>query len=334
MNKKESGGQTLVLFALFLTAMLGGAGLVVDTGGAWSQGREQQKVADAAALAGATAETNGATRAEIIAAAVASAQSNGYAASEVTVNIPPTTGAYAPGGTQSGPLSTNDCSSPVRYPCWVEVVVSRPHTNAFAGIPPFNQPTWQVTERGVAVGGVANSVTNGASPIMFNYKAVTEHGSDPTIYCDPHPSKCAPNSSWPLDPEQFAWTTFCLSPVNCNVNSAEAKAIIEGGNFQTSIYMGMYLGPHNNGQKTAVCHALLDQYPNGGDLSVAINDDNGKLVGFWVWHLDTANSDCEGSGGEQLSGWFVEDISSTLPLTISAIGNSTQFGQYVVRLVE
>jgi len=96
----------------------------------------------------------------------------------------------------------------------------------------------------------------------------------------------------------------------------------------------MYLGPHNHGQKTAVCHALLDQYPDGADIPVAINDDNGNLVGFWIWHLDTANSDCEGHDGEVLSGNFVEDITSSLPLTINAGAPGATFGQPVVRLVE
>ena len=79
---------------------------------------------------------------------------------------------------------------------------------------------------------------------------------------------------------------------------------------------------------------LLDQYPNGADLPVAINDDNGNLVGFWIWHLDTANSDCEGPDGEQVAGAFVNDITSTLPLTINAGGSASTFGQPVVRLVE
>jgi Flp pilus assembly protein TadG len=341
-RRRPEVGQALVLFALSLVGLLTMAGLVVDIGGAWAQVRTEQKVADTAALAGATAEANGALRDEIIRTAIDSAVANGYAASEVTVNIPPLTGKYGPGGSGwvprppgnvgQGDWSDNTCSSAAQYPCWVEVGINRAHSNSFSRVVGLN--TFGVSARGVAVGGIANTVTNGASPIMFNYEAVTKHGSNPTNYCDPHPSKCAPNSSWPLEAEQFAWTTFCLSPINCNVNSAEAKAIIEGGNFQISIYMGMYLGPHNNGQKTAVCHALLDQYPNGGDLSVAINDDNGKLVGFWVWHLDTANSNCEGADGEQLSGWFVDDISSTLPLTISAGGSTTAFGKYVVRLVE
>jgi hypothetical protein len=333
-SRERRGGQSLVLFAICLTALVAVAGLVVDLGGAWSQSRGQQKVADVAALAAATRETNGGTRAQIIQAAYNSAAANGFAASEVTVNIPPLNGEYAPGGGASGPLSVNDCSTALKYPCWVEVIVNRAHSNSFSRV--VGLSSFGVTSRGVAVGGIANAVKNGIAPLMFNQKSVIAHGKNQTVYCDPQPGKCDPNSSWPMDLTipQFAWTTFCESPINCNVSSDDAKDIIAGGNFQFEISLDMYLGPHNNGQKSDVCHDLLDAYPNGGDLPVAINDDNGNMVGFWVWHLDTANSDCNGTEGEQLSGWFVDDLSKTLPLTISSGGTAAQFGQHVVKLVE
>lgn len=330
----DRSGQTLVLFALALTGLVGIAGLVIDIGGTWGQSRSQQKAADVAALAGAIKEANGALKPAIIQAALDSAASNGYAPSDVTVNIPPSSGKYAPGGSASGPLSTNDCSSPAVSPCWVEVVINRPHSNSFSRLLGMN--SFGVTTRAVAVGGVANSVSNGVAPLMFNYKSVSTYGSTPTVFCDPEPSKCPNNSAWPTDQSgpQFAWTTFCMSSVNCNVSSDEAKDIINGGNFQLQVSLAMYLGPHNQGQKTAVCHALLDAYPNGGDLPVSINDDNGNLIAWWIWHLDTAGSDCEGVNGEQLRGWFVSDSTASLPLTITAGGGKATFGQNVVNLVE
>lgn len=331
-HRRAPAGQALVLFALSLVGLLSIAGLVVDLGGAWAQVRTEQKVADIAALAGATAEANGASRAQIIQTAIDSVVANGYQASEATINIPPTSGGYAPGGAYSGPLSTNDCSTPALYPCWIEVAINRAHANTFSRVVGID--SFGVSARGVAVGGIANSISSGASPLMFNYEAITDFGSTPTMYCDPHPSKCSPNSSWPTIPDQFAWTTYCVTQGNCNVNSADAKAIIEGGGFQFEIFLGMYLGPHNEGQKTSVCEALTDAYPNGGDLSVAINDDNGKMVGFWVWHLDTAGSDCNGQNGEQLRGWFLDDITDTLPLTITAGGSAATFGVPTVNLVE
>lgn len=333
-SRTGRSGQTLVLFALALTGFVGIAGLVIDVGGAWGQSRGQQKSADVAALAGAIKSANAGLKPAIIQAALDSAATNGYTSSEVQVNIPPSSGKYAPGGSASGPMSTNDCSTAALSPCWVEVVINRPHSNSFSRLLGMN--SFDVTSRAVAVGGVANAVSNGVAPLMFNYKSVKNFGSTPTTFCDPIPGKCPNNSAWPTDQfgPQFAWTTFCMSSVNCNVNSAEAKQIIDGGNFQLQVTLAMYLGPHNGGQKTAVCHELLDQYPNGADLPVAINDDNGNLVGWWIWHLDTAGSDCEGSEGEQLRGWFVSDSTASLPLTITAGGGKATFGQNVVNLVE
>ena len=201
-------GQVLALFALSLVALLAASGLVIDIGGSWGQRRTQQKAADVAALAGATAAANSSTRAAIIQSAIDSAVANGYQPSEVEVNIPPVSGAYAPGGSKSGPLSTNDCSDATKYPCWVEVVINRPHQNSFSRV--VGLDSFPVAGRGVAVGGIANAVTNGVSPLMFNYKALTAHGPVRHTYCDPEPSKCAPNSSWPLLDDQFAWTTFCI----------------------------------------------------------------------------------------------------------------------------
>ena len=339
MTRFSMRGQVVPLFALFLTVMLGGAALVVDIGGAWSQGRTQQKVADVAALAGATAELNGASQAGIMAAAFASAAANGYAASEVKVNIPPKSGAYAPGGSLSGPLSANDCSTPALYPCWIEVVITSQHANTFSAIPPFGQASWAVTERGVAVGGIANAVTNGVSPIMFNYASVqaSDRGSE-KVYCTPQTVHCSPNSTWPMSTAQighlqFAWTDFCIAhPESCNVDTNHTIDIINGSGKQTEVYLGMYLGPNNTGGHDKICKALKAMYPTGADLSVAISDDNGQLVGFWIWHFDPVQTDC--TGDPQIAGWFVDDISSSLPLTINPNGTSTTFGKYVVSLVE
>jgi hypothetical protein len=333
-SRRPLAGQTLVLFALSLTGLVGIAGLVIDLGGAWSQSRSQQKVADTAALAGAIKEANGGLKTEIIQAVLDSAAANGFPASEVTVNIPPTSGKYAPGGSKSGPLSTNDCSTAALSPCWIEVAINRAHGNTFSRV--LGMSSFGVSARAVTVGGIANAVSNGVAPIMFNYKSVKKFGTTETTFCDPEPSKCPDNSAWPTDKgeAQFSWTTYCVTNVDCNVDSNTAKAIIAGGNFQFQVTLDMYLGPHNQGQKTDVCHKLLDQYPNGTNLSVAINDDNGNLVGWWIWHLDTANSNCEGSEGEELAGWFVSDSTADLPLTLTAGGSKATFGRPVVELQE
>lgn len=324
-------GQIVPLFALFLVALLGAAGLVVDIGGTWGQERNQQKVADTAALAAATSVANGALKPAVIQAALDSAAVNGFAASEVIVNIPPTTGAYAPGGSQSGPLSTNDCSTAALRPCWVEVIINRPHQNAFAGILGMN--TFPVTADAVAVSGIANAVTSGIAPIMFNLRAVKASDSEALkTYCSGQQVHCGPATTFPIGADQFNWTTFCTSNAACNVSAADAVDIIEGGNFQQLIHLDMYLGPHNSGNPNSVCKALEDEYPTGADLPVAISNDNGEMVGFWIWNFDPSITDC--TGNTDIAGYFVDDITDTLPLTISAGASTATFGQYIVRLVE
>ena len=335
-RRDDERGQALPLFVLMLIALLAATGLVVDVGGAWAQERSQQKASDVAALAGATNEANGGTRQQIIDAATASAVANGYAGSEVQVNIPPTSGKYGPGGSGYSP---NDCSNAAAYPCWVEVVITRPHTNYFAGI--IGQGNWDVGARGVAVGGIVNAVVNGIAPIMFNEEAVDPDNDPgaPKVYCNPQDNKCTPNNDFPLDITQFNWTTFCIAGGNCNVNTNDAVTIIDDEGFQVEVTYGMDLGAHNQGQHTAVCHSLMDRYPvsdypNGKDLPVAINNDNGQMVGFWTWHFDNVNTVCQGQDGMLLAGWFVEDLNFTSGMTIIAGAPTPLIGQYTAVLVE
>jgi hypothetical protein len=333
-------GQALPLFVLMLIALLAATGLVVDVGGAWAQERTQQKASDVAALAGATKEANGGLRQGIIDAAVASAVANGYQASEVQVNIPPTSGKYGPGG--SG-YSANDCSTAALYPCWVEVIITRPHDNFFAGI--IGQGSWNVGARAVAVGGVVNAVVSGIAPIMFHQDAINDEDLgtwnpwNKHQFCNPQDNKCTPNNDFPVDKTQFNWTTFCVAGGNCNVNTADAVDIIEDEGYQVTVTYGQDLGAHNQGQHTAVCHALLDTYPpdenpNGVPLPVAINDENGKLVGFWTWLFDPVNTVCQGNDGMQLVGNFVEDLHFTSGMTIVAGAPTPSIGQYTAVLVE
>ncbi len=338
-TQRRERGQTLVVFALSLVVIIASVGLVLDAGGAYAQQRNQQRAADLAALAGATAETScwqgcsgGATpRQAMINAAVASASVNGFTATEVGVNIPPLSGKYAGTG--------GDCSSIASMPCWIEVVITRNHQNGFASV--VGQASWPVTGRGVAVGGVANAVTNGIAPIMFNKKAVVDpdHGTTKP-YCDPQSKKCSPNGAVPVEDTQFNWTNFCASPSGCNLSSSSAKTIIAGGGIPFTVYLGMSLGPNNDGQHTSVCHTLVQTYPQGADLPVAIevpdpnNPGNAILVGFWIWHFDAANTNCQGKDGELLKGYFVQDVANTLPLTITPDGGKATTGEFIANLVE
>ena len=70
------------------------------------------------------------------------------------------------------------------------------------------------------------------------------------------------------------------------MNTDDVVDIIDGGFFTTSAWAEMDLGAHNQGQHTAACYALLEDYPDGITVPVVINDDNGNLVGFWMWTFE------------------------------------------------
>src|SRR4051794_16935614 len=90
-------GVTMVWFALLLPVLLGGAGLGIDLGAAYSARQRVQIVADAAAMAAALELADGSAQAAVTSAATADATSNGLSASTdtLTLNTPPTSGTYA-----------------------------------------------------------------------------------------------------------------------------------------------------------------------------------------------------------------------------------------------
>ncbi len=94
-------GQALIIIALTMLGMLFGAGLALDSGQLFSARRSAQEAADAGAFAGATVLNQGGTSAQATSAANVDAALNGYSANvptsgtTVTVNIPPTSGAFS-----------------------------------------------------------------------------------------------------------------------------------------------------------------------------------------------------------------------------------------------
>ncbi|HEY8727037.1 MAG TPA: pilus assembly protein TadG-related protein [Candidatus Limnocylindria bacterium] len=113
VTREGDGGQVLILVAIVFMALLFVVGLAVDAGQLFSAKRSEQEAADAAAFAGAVVIYQNGTTAEAISAATADATKNGFThgvnSTTVTVNAPPTSGAYA-----------NE--SPVRH---VEVIIIR-----------------------------------------------------------------------------------------------------------------------------------------------------------------------------------------------------------------
>src|SRR5436309_1220490 len=87
-------GQILVFMVLLIPILLGMTGMAIDVGLGISDRRGAANAADAAALAGAGVRLQGGTVAAAKAEALSYASKNGFAASTLTVNIPPTTGSH------------------------------------------------------------------------------------------------------------------------------------------------------------------------------------------------------------------------------------------------
>lgn len=102
-GRSAERGQVLVIFAFGIVGILAVAALVFDVGQNLFERRKQQDAADASALAGARwlvapackIRSTVATCPEAYAAAMALAATHGYGATQTTVNIPPTRGAFA-----------------------------------------------------------------------------------------------------------------------------------------------------------------------------------------------------------------------------------------------
>jgi Putative Flp pilus-assembly TadE/G-like len=123
-------GQALVLFVAGLVGFLGIVGLSIDVGHKMWSRTDQQKAADAAAIAAVNKYLDTGSWIQAKAEAKAYATENGYGASEVTVNNPPLTGPNA------GNVDA------------VEVIITRPLQKYFIGL--VYPGEWKAAARAVA----------------------------------------------------------------------------------------------------------------------------------------------------------------------------------------
>ncbi len=139
---RNENGQTLVLTALCMTAMLGFMALALDVGLLFRARRNMQTAADSAAIAGAQDYMWNASTTTARTAAKNASTANGYtdgaSGAVVTVNLPPTSG---PNTGSAG---------------FIEAIVSQPVSTVFMGI--FSRSSVNVSARAVAAtpsGGTA-----------------------------------------------------------------------------------------------------------------------------------------------------------------------------------
>jgi hypothetical protein len=143
---RQEEGQTLVLTALCMTAMLGFLALAIDVGVLFHAKRGMQTAADAAAIAAAQSYmwSQSATTAQGVGKTASSANgyTDGSSSVTVTINVPPTSG---PNAGSSG---------------YTEAIVSQPVGTSFMGM--FGKTSMTVMAR-----AVAGTPTNGSACIWL-----------------------------------------------------------------------------------------------------------------------------------------------------------------------
>jgi hypothetical protein len=288
-------GQMLVIFALALVALIGMVGLIIDGGDTFLQRRDQQNVADAAAMAAGYASVNGQ---DPTAAAQAVATANGYENGQGGTTVTVTVGSSA-----------------------ITVDVSRPHQNYFAGAMGF--ASWGVSTTASVQAGIPNGAY-GAMPIIFNEAAFNEFNQKNVVNFDEPPSG---SSDVPQTETTFNWTVFCTANGNpCNGDSNTVNDIINDRGTTTTIYTDFQIGPLNAGSHTTLFDSLAAMVP--GEYPVAIVANNGGIKGWAMFRLTGS----VGGSTKQISGTF-SGPKNDPPMVITQ-GHSQAAGVYgyVVKL--
>jgi Flp pilus assembly protein TadG len=314
-SRRSERGQVLVIFVIAIFAIIGMVGLVLDGGSAYAQRRDEQNVADIAAVAGATAYLNTAGNATAKAtaadaAAHALAVLNGYT--------------HGVGGTT---VTVTVASSLLA--ATVQVDITKPHRNNFAAV--MGMPTWNVSVTATALSSENPNAANGAMPLLFNAEAF------PGAICDEDAGGCVDevyqlpgtgNEDVPQDATQFNWTIFCTANGNpCNANSNGVRALIDGGGASTTVSIGDDIGPLNSGSHTTLFTALEAHI--GGTFPVPIVDDEGDMKGFAYFKLLAV----EGGSEKIIRGYFVSPVNGDKLVVNPNAGEATlDTGVYKISL--
>ena len=302
-------GQMLVIFAICLVAIIAMTGLVIDGGLTYVQRRDQQNVADAAALAGAYAYVNSANQGDAAPAAQAAAAANGFTTGSDGVTVDVTT-SMAGGAIQ------------------VTATVTKPHRNYFSGIMGFG--SWPVTTTATSIGGMPNAAM-GAMPIIFNKKAFPHAiGSGAEMSFDEPGSG---NEDVPQTAAQFNWTVFCTANGGghggCNGNSNTVRDLINNRGHSTEVNLDDDIGPLNAGSHTTLFSDLADYVgTDHNEFPVAIVDDDGNMVGWAMFHLTGS----VGGSTKQIRGYFVSPVNRGVLKIVQGVNAGGNYGDTTVHL--
>jgi Flp pilus assembly protein TadG len=327
-SRSGQRGQILVLFVVALVAIVAGVGLVIDGGFAFAQRRNEQNAADLAAFAGANALLNGK---DATAAALAAAGLNefphGVNGTTVIVAVAPTT---------------------------VQVDITAPHTNYFAGV--VGQNSWSVSVTATALTGIPTKFS-GVAPFILSQEAFDPVTGLPyNIYTtDTDWTKTkGPGSDAPLTVPNMAWTNLGTG----NVSTKDIKDALDGtAPINADLALNDYIGQKNNGVHNALFDTNSPNQPSvnttlaGKDVAVPIvgpptpgnttcNDGTNVVGCFRGWALFHVTSATKNGGGEdgKITGYFLSGISRSASADdVCAISDSSCagffHGVYVIKLI-
>lgn len=298
-------GQMLALFAILVVVIIAMTGLVIDGGLTMVQRRDQQNIADAAAMAGAYAYANSSSTTTAAAQAQANAAANGYTdgvdSVAVTVDV-----------SVAGGLAT------------ITTRVTKPHRNFFSGILGFG--SWDVSTSAAAIAGLPNAVV-GAMPLLFNKKAFP-NGMGPSkeqSFDEPgNGSQDVPQTA-----TAFNWTVYCTANGNaCNGDSSTVRDLINDQGESAEVNLTDKIGPLNAGSHTTLFSALADHV--GTAFPVAVVDDSGAMQGWAMFHLTGS----VGGSTKQIRGYFVSPVNWSGFRFVQGGGLGGAYGDTLVRLTD
>jgi hypothetical protein len=278
-SREQERGQIIAIFALALVAIVAMTGLVLDGGSSTVQRRDEQNVADSAAIAAAYNYVNTKSVGQATQAARDVAAANGYThlSNQVVIDVNITTG----------------------NPSTFVVAVTKPHQNTFSGV--VGLSSWDVSTTATAIGGQPNAAY-GVMPVMFNQK-VLANGSGPgnvLTYAEPGSG----TQDVPQTNDTFNWTVFCDDPgcSGTNADSSTVEGLIEAEGLNEKVTLTDGIAPLNAGAHTTLFSDMAAWI--GEEFPVPIVDDSGVMVGWAVFHLTGS----VGGDTKALSGYFVSPI--------------------------
>ncbi|HEV2010625.1 MAG TPA: pilus assembly protein TadG-related protein [Candidatus Limnocylindria bacterium] len=318
-GRDAQDGQALILVALFMTALLFAVGLAIDTGQLFVAKRTMQEAADAAAFAGGVVFYQGGSTAQAISAATADATLNGYTSNvnntTVTVNSPPTSGAFSGSALYVEVIIVQQVrTSLVPAEAAFNPVRARGVGGAAPGVSPFAIVALKTTGPCITVSGSGGiTVPNGpnlggqiqanctGNSIQFGGSgAVTDTLGVKTVGTVSNPSLVLPNAGLTQNtakiPDPFAG--FPKPPVSNVVSNSQYTVPASACNSATPLTPGTYVGGIVNNQNCTVYLGSGVFILKGGGFNQAASSGNVTTVagGAMVFNTHSNYPGAKGAG--------------------------------------